>query len=121
DRGMFSQSNEALLEAHGMQSGLCPRNPAELKERLSDPAQREGMKRRGNTEARVAIFKNVMLGNPVRSKSIQAREQATGWAVLSHNLWVLARMEKAPKAEPEEKKEAKSRLDRMIEEHRQVA
>jgi len=123
DRGMFSQSNEALLAANGIQSGLCPRNPAELKERLSDPAQREGMKRRGNTEARVAIFKNVILGNPVRSKSIQAREQATGWAVLSHNLWVLARMEKAPKAEaePEEKKKAKSRLARMIEQHRQVA
>jgi len=95
DRGMFSRSNEELLEAHGIQSGLCPRNPAELKERLTDPAQREGMKRRGGTEARVAIFKNVILGNPARGKSIEAREKACGWAVLSHNLWVLARLPQA--------------------------
>ena len=101
DRGMFSARNEALLEERGIRSGLCPRNPRELKERLGDPVQREGMKRRGNTEARVAIFKNVMLGNPERGKSFQAREQACGWAVLSHNLWVLARMEQAQtKAKP---------------------
>jgi IS5 family transposase len=99
DRGMFSRRNEELLRAHGIQSGLCPRNPAELQERLADPAQREGMKRRGSTEARVAIFKNVILGNPVRGKSIEAREKATGWAVLSHNLWVLARMPQAKQAE----------------------
>lgn len=121
DRGMFSQSNEALLQANGIQSGLCPRNPAELKERLSDPAQREGMKRRGGTEARVAIFKNVILGNPVRSKSIQAREQATGWAVLSHNLWVLARMPKASKEEPKEKRKAKAAKDRANQEQREAA
>lgn len=115
DRGMFSQSNEALLQAHGIQSGLCPRNPAELKERLNDPAQRAGMKRRGNTEARVAIFKNVILGNPVRSKSIQAREQAIGWAVMSHNLWVLARMEKAG-----EQPKQTSKRDACLDEEKQT-
>lgn len=31
------------------------------------------MKRRGSTEARVAIFKNVIMHNPVREKSIGAR------------------------------------------------
>ena len=96
DRGMFSAANEALLAAHGIASGLCPRNPAALKERLAQPGVKEGMKRRGSTEARVAIMKNVMLNNPVREKSIEAREKACGWAVLSHNLWVLARMEQAP-------------------------
>jgi hypothetical protein len=53
------------------------------------------MKRRGSSEARIAIFKNVILNNPVREKSFAAREKAVGWAVLSHNLWVLARMEQA--------------------------
>jgi len=101
DRGMFSAANEALLREYGIESGLCPRNPAELRERLADPAQREGMKRRGGTEARVAIFKNVMLGNPARGKSIEAREKACGWAVLSHNLWVLARMPQAEEREAE--------------------
>lgn len=95
DRGMFSKSNEAVLKAHGMESGLCPRNPQELKERLAQPGQKEGMKRRGGTEARVAILKNVILNNPMREKSIEAREKACGWGVLSHNLWVLARMPQA--------------------------
>lgn len=108
DRGMFSQGNEALLQACGIQSGLCPRNPAELKERLADPAQREGMRRRGSTEARVAIFKNVILGNPARGKSIEAREKASGWAVLSHNLWVLARMPQADQARPGARKPDKT-------------
>jgi hypothetical protein len=121
DRGMFSKSNEAALKAHGIESGLCPRNPAALKERLGDPAQREGMKRRGGTEARVAIFKNVILGNPVRGKSIQAREQATGWAVLSHNLWVVARMPKATVEEPEVKGKAKGGKDRAVQAHQKAA
>jgi hypothetical protein len=92
DRGMFSAANEAVLAEHGIESGLCPRNPQELKARLAQPGQRDGMKRRGSTEARVAIFKNIILNNPVREKSIGARGKACGWAVLSHNLWVLARM-----------------------------
>ena len=92
DRGMFSAANEIVLAKHGIASGLCPRNPQELKERLAQPGQKEGMKRRGSTEGRVAIFKNVILNNPVREKSIDARGKACGWAVLSHNLWGLGRM-----------------------------
>lgn len=95
DRGMFSKHNEAVLEAHGVASGLCPRDPAVLQERMSEAGTQEGMKRRGGTEARVAILKNVILNNPVREKSIDAREKACGWGVLSHNLWVLARMPQA--------------------------
>jgi hypothetical protein len=101
DRGMSSKANEKMLESYGVQSGLCPRNPVELKEKMTDPAYRQGMKRRGGTEARVAIFKNVILSNPVREKSLTAREKACGWAVLSHNLWVLGRMKQADKKEQE--------------------
>lgn len=110
DRGMFSKSNEQILRAHGVASGLCPRNPAELKERMSQPGQKEGMKRRGGTEARIAIFKNVMMGNPARGKSIEAREQACGWAVLSHNLWVLARMPCASAVRKKEERGKKNAL-----------
>ena len=92
DRGMFSQSNEAYLSKRGIGSGLCPRNIAALQAKLQEPGVREGMKRRGSTEARVAIFKNVFLGNPAKAKSLAAREVACGWAVLTHNLWVLARL-----------------------------
>jgi hypothetical protein len=103
DRGMSSKANEKMLENYGVRSGLCPRNPIELKAKMTDPAYRQGMKRRGGTEARVAIFKNVILSNPMREKSLAAREKACGWAVLSHNLWVLGRMEQADKKQAKEK------------------
>jgi hypothetical protein len=51
-----------------------------------------GLKRRGNIEARVAILKNVFMRNPARGRSYEAREYHTGWAVLTHNLWVIARL-----------------------------
>jgi len=95
DRGTQSKKNETWLEAHGIQSGLCPRDPEELAQKLQEPGAREGMKRRAGTEARIAIFKNVFMGSPTRGKSFTARNQACGWAVLAHNLWVLARLPKA--------------------------
>lgn len=103
DRGMFSAANEALLVANGLQSGLCPRDPHELARRLQDPAVKAGMKRRGGTEARVAIFKNVFMGSPAKGRSFGARERACGWAVLTHNLWVLARLPQVAAAEPQPK------------------
>lgn len=92
DRGTFSADNEAQLAGLGIQSGLCPRNPDELSRRLEQSGVAEGMKRRGATEARIGIFKNVFLGSPAQGRSFAARQRACGWAVLAHNLWVLARL-----------------------------
>ena len=61
------------------------------------------MKRRGGTEARVAIFKNVFMGSPAKGRSFGARERACGWAVLTHNLWVLARLPQVATAEAKPK------------------
>ncbi len=77
DRGLASQKNDKALAALGVQSGLCPRGPAELQHRLAeDETFRPGLKRRGGTEARIAIFKNVFTGNPCRSTGIAARKLA---------------------------------------------
>ena len=91
DRGMHSKKNEVLLYNRGIASGLCPRQPAALQAALQEPGVAEGMKRRGGTEARIGIFKNQFLNNPMTGKSFAARDRACGWAVLTHNLWVLAR------------------------------
>ncbi len=104
DRGMFSRKSEEYLQGQSINSGLCPRDPAELARLLQDPEVKAGMKRRGGTEARVAIFKNVFLGNPAAGRSFAARESACGWAVFTHNLWVLARL---PRAIAEDPKQAK--------------
>ena len=96
DRGLFSQKNEAALELRNIKSGLCPRDPAELQKRLlEDDGFRPGLKRRGGTEARIAIFKHAFVGSPCLAKGIAARQLAVSWAVLAHNLWVLARLKLA--------------------------
>ncbi len=99
DRGLHSKANERLLEELTIRSGLCPRNVAELADRLeNEPGMREGLKRRSGTEARISILIRDFMGKPARAKGFTHREMLTGWAVLSHNLWVLGRLEKA---EPE--------------------
>lgn len=94
DRGLFSAANVRAMEKAGIKSGLCPRDPKVLQAKLADDIEfGPGLKRRGGTEARIAIFKNCFTGSPCRAKGFAHREQAVGWAVLAHNLWVLARRE----------------------------
>lgn len=53
-------------------------------------------RRRSQTEGRIAIFKNGFLGRPLLAKGFEHRELAVSWQVLTHNLWVLARLEHKP-------------------------
>ena len=100
DRGLFSKANEKALQNRGIRSGLCPRDVQDLTDRLKlEEGMREGLKRRAGTEARISIITGVFMGRPARAKGFTHREQMVGWAVLSHNLWVVARM-----AETEEKR-----------------
>lgn len=95
DRALHSEANEDFLAAQGIRSGLCPRDVAKLAGRLeSEPGMREGLKRRAGTEARVSIIIRDFMGRPARAKGFQHREMMVGWAILSHNLWVLARLER---------------------------
>jgi len=96
DRGLHSAANEKTLETLNIRSGLCPRDVKVLNERLiNEPGMREGLKRRAGTEARVSIIIRNFMGAPARAKGFEHREMMVGWAVLSHNLWVLARLEQA--------------------------
>lgn len=100
DRGLHSAANEELLETHHIRSGLCPRNVTELATRLeNEPGMRAGLKRRAGVEARVSIIIRDFMGKPARAKGFAHREMMVGWAVLSHNLWVLARLKQAAPAE----------------------
>jgi hypothetical protein len=53
-------------------------------------------RRRSQTEGRIGIFKNGFLGRPLRAKGFEHRELAVSWQVLTHNLWVPARLEQRP-------------------------
>jgi hypothetical protein len=90
DRGFASQASHQWLEKEGMIDAICPKDPNMLKERLNDSKFRKTQKRRAQTEGRIGILKNVFLGRPLRSKGFEHRELAVSWAVLAHNLRLLA-------------------------------
>jgi hypothetical protein len=93
DRGFSSAANQALLKARDIYDGICPKSPAQLKERMGEERFVRLQRRRSQTEGRIGIFKNGFLGRPMRAKGFEHREAALGWQVLTHNLWVMARLE----------------------------
>lgn len=103
DRGFASKKNADYLEETGIKDGMCARDPMELRERMKDTWYKGAQKRRGSTEGRIGVFKNVFLRKVMKEKGFKNREQALVWSVLAHNLWVLARMSLADEAERKEK------------------
>ncbi len=102
DRGLASKVNSTMLDRREIGNGMCPRDVTELFNRLAnEEGYCEGLKRRVGTEARIGIFKKVFLGRPLLAKGFKHRELAAGWAALTHNLWVVARMAEAEKKRKE--------------------
>jgi hypothetical protein len=97
DRGFASAANSRTLQAGGTFDGLCPRRPAELSRRMKSQKFGRLQRRRAQTEARIGILKHGFLGQPMRAKGADHRALALAWGVLTHNLWMLARMRKTPK------------------------
>lgn len=93
DRGFESKANRRLLQEEGVFDGLCPRDPKELARRIEkDEVFRGAIRRRAQTEGRVGILKNVFLGGTPLAKGFENRQLQVTWAVLAHNLWVVARL-----------------------------
>lgn len=93
DRGGDSPESRASLAAAGIANGLCPRSPRLLAQRLAeDAAFRDGLRRRAQTEGRIAIMKQTFLGGRLHTKGHTHQEREVAWVVLAHNLWVLARL-----------------------------
>jgi hypothetical protein len=95
DRGFYSASNSRTLREGDTFDGLCPRPPALLRERMKEEKFARLQRRRAQTEARISILKRNFLGRTMRAKSFEHRELALAWGVLTHNLWMLARMKKS--------------------------
>ena len=92
DRGFDAQENQDALTKKNIDNGTCPRSVVQLKERLEDSYFRQLQTRRGSTEARISIFKNVYLGASLRSKGFKNRKTRIEWCILVQNLWKLGRM-----------------------------
>ena len=98
DRGFFTAANSRGLEESETFDALCPRKPQQLRQRMKEPKFARLQCRRAQTEARIGILKRGFLGQPMRAKGFAHRQLALAWGVLTHNLWVLARMRKVKKA-----------------------
>jgi hypothetical protein len=97
DRGFATADNSQTLKAGGTFDGLCPRKPAELRRRMKGAKFARLQRRRAQTEGRIGILKHGFLGQPMRAKGAPHRQLALAWGVLTHNLWMLARMRKIKK------------------------
>ncbi len=92
DRGFDSASVRKWLEQEDIYNGICPRDPHLLKERLRSWKFVKLQRRRSQTEGRISIIIHNFLGCPIRSKGFAHRQLSVDWAVLTHDLWVLARL-----------------------------
>lgn len=102
DRGFDNQVNRVGLAQAGIYNAVCPRSPQQLRERSGSWKFKRLQRRRGQTEGRISIVKNVFLNGQVRSKGFTHRALTVTWTVLVHNLWVLARMQlRAQAAQPQ--------------------
>ena len=103
DRGFDRAQTRAKLEGREIFNGMCPRSVAQLRQCMKDEAFVLMQRRRSQTEGRIGILLNDFLGPRLRNKGFESREVAVAWAVLAHNLWVLARL---PQAETQVRKKA---------------
>ena len=78
-------------------AGLLEVDITELRARLREARFRQLQLRRGQTEARIAIFKNGFLGAPLLAKGHENQARQVAWAVLTHDLWLLAGLPKCEK------------------------
>jgi len=96
DRGFASRANSRLLGEKDIFDATCPRDPAKLTRRHRDDALFAAcQRRRAQTEARVGILKNNFLSGQPRARGYGRRAAAVDWAVLAHNLRVIARLPQA--------------------------
>ena len=95
DRGFDSKQNRNRLKKDRVYNAICPRSVIDLRQRMKEDEFVRLQRRRAQTEPRIAIFKNGFLGRPMRSKGFTNRENRVAWAVLAHNLWVIARLPQA--------------------------
>ena len=92
DRGFNGGTATEVLKRHKMKDNTCPRSVEVLQEKLKDKGFTSQQKRRASTEARIAILKNKFNLGALRSKGFINRQQSCSYAVLTHNLWKLAKI-----------------------------
>jgi hypothetical protein len=106
DRGFDDDTNRQRLADERIYNAITPKSPRKLAQRMSEERFAILQRRRAQTEARISILKNGFLGRPMRSKGFGNRQTNIAWAVLAHNLWVIARLLTAAEQAQQQKKAA---------------
>lgn len=93
DRQFCSAGTTKLLAEKNIYNGICPKDPKKLSEQMKEEDQRlkKLLRRRAQTEGRIGILKNVFLQETPKAKGYEHRAMQVAWAILAHNLWVVAR------------------------------
>ncbi len=91
DRGFSSKRGCDQLEDRKIFDAVCPRDPARLRDRMGEARFKDLQKRRGSTEARIAIVKQ-RHARGLRCRGFTHRYLAVAWGMLGHNLWLIAKM-----------------------------
>jgi hypothetical protein len=100
DRGYDSADNQGRLADIKWFNAVAARDPLQLQRQRRKPRFVKEQTRRAQTEGRIGIIKINFIGDPLPAKGFAGRSLRVAWAVLAHNLWVIARL---PKKQAKEK------------------
>lgn len=93
DRGCDGGRSRKKLEEQNIENRICSRSVPKLKEQLKNADFRKSQKRRAQTEARIGIVKNNFIGNAIKTKHFLSKGIHIAWAMLTHNLRLIANLE----------------------------
>ena len=91
DRGFDGKPSCRLLEERNIYNAICPKSPEELEKRNTEEKFQELQQRRSQTEGRIAAVKR-FIGPCLPCRDFEAKQRHVAWAVLSHNLHLLAKL-----------------------------
>jgi hypothetical protein len=91
DRGFWSKKICTYLNNHEVTNHICPKGRASLLTGFEFENFKASANRRSQTEARIGILKNNFLGGHLKTKGFKQQKNQVGWAILTHNLWVVAK------------------------------
>lgn len=96
DRGYDSEENQNRLADLKWFNAVAARDPLQLQRQRKKPRFVKERTRRAQTEGRIGIVKINFIGDPLPAKGFSGRSLRVAWAVLAHNLWVIARLPERP-------------------------
>lgn len=91
DRGFDSPRSRQRLAKLEINNHIAARSPKEFAAQLADGQFRRLHKRRSQTEPRIAAVKR-FIGPRIPCKDFEFKKRHVGWAVLAHNLTLLAKL-----------------------------